>query len=183
MSILKTNQIQTTGGKPILNSTGSILQVVQTVYNTTFSVTSNLDGWNPVTGFTASITPSSTNSKILVKMNIHTGKTYYQWRGRITRNGTVISGALGQADGIRPQSTITHLTVDPTSYDSTYELSFAACSYLDSPETTSSITYGIEIGGYSNSYPVYVNRSYQYQNQSSYDATPISTITLFEISG
>jgi hypothetical protein len=42
MSTIKTNAIQTVAGKPILNSTGSILQVVQTVKTDTFSTTSTL---------------------------------------------------------------------------------------------------------------------------------------------
>jgi len=183
MSTLKTNAIQTTAGKPILNSTGSILQVVQTVFKTTFSVTSNLAGWTAITDFTASITPSSASSKILVNMYIATGKTYYQWRGRLTRGGATVSGALGDLAGSRPQSTISNITVDPSASDANYELSFSACSYLDSPATTSSITYGMEIGGYNDSYPIYVNRSNRWQDTSTYDGTPISTITLFEISG
>jgi len=41
----------------------------------------------------------------------------------------------------------------------------------------------MEIGGYNDSYPIYVNRSNRWQDTSTYDGTPISTITLFEISG
>ncbi len=37
MSTLKTNAIQTVAGKPILNSTGSILNIAYTEYTTTFS--------------------------------------------------------------------------------------------------------------------------------------------------
>jgi hypothetical protein len=40
MSTIKTNAIQTVAGKPILNSTGSILQVVQTVDNVVSTTTS-----------------------------------------------------------------------------------------------------------------------------------------------
>ena len=62
MSLIKTDAIQTLAGKPIVNSTGSVLQVVQGSTSTTVSATSSFVD----TGLTASITPSSTSSKILV---------------------------------------------------------------------------------------------------------------------
>jgi len=62
MSLIKTDAIQTLAGKPIVNSTGSVLQVVQGSTATAVSATSSFVS----TGLTASITPSSTSSKILV---------------------------------------------------------------------------------------------------------------------
>ena len=62
MSLIKTDAIQTLAGKPIVNSTGSVLQVVQGSTATSVSATSSFVS----TGLTASITPSSTSSKILV---------------------------------------------------------------------------------------------------------------------
>jgi hypothetical protein len=53
--------------------------------------------------------------------------------------------------------------------------------YLDSPASTSAVTYGIDIGGYSLSFSNYINRNAAYQNFADYDATPISTMTLMEI--
>jgi len=55
MSLIKTNAIQTLAGKPIVNSTGSVLQVVQGSTSTTATATSSFID----TGLTASITPSS----------------------------------------------------------------------------------------------------------------------------
>ena len=64
MSTIKTNQIQTTAGKPILNSTGSILQVVTTNFTSTASSTSGTPA--DVSGFAATITPSSNSNRVLV---------------------------------------------------------------------------------------------------------------------
>ena len=55
-----------------------------------------------------------------------------------------------------------------------------AYNYLDSPATTSQVSYGISLNGYS-TYPIYVNRSYYDYDQNDYYGCPISTITLLEI--
>ena len=62
MSILKTNQIQTTAGKPILHSTGGIIQVVSTYYGDRF--TSSSMSFVDITNFNVTITPSSSSNKI-----------------------------------------------------------------------------------------------------------------------
>jgi hypothetical protein len=70
--ILQTNAIQTVAGKPILNSTGSVLQVVAT--NTVGSdgdITTSSSAY-VTTGLTATITPLSASSKLFV-----------QWSGNV----------------------------------------------------------------------------------------------------
>ena len=64
MSTLKTNAIQSTGGKPLLHSTGSILQVVSTYKGDHFQT--NSTSWTDITGMSCSITPSNSGNKILV---------------------------------------------------------------------------------------------------------------------
>ena len=60
--ILKTDTIQTNAGKPILNSSGSILQVVSNFITSDFNTASTSF---VSTGLAQAITPSSTSSKIL----------------------------------------------------------------------------------------------------------------------
>jgi len=62
MSTLKTNAIQTVAGKPILNSTGSILQVVTNKIPTSYNLTSATEVaiYNPL----ITITPTTTTSLI-----------------------------------------------------------------------------------------------------------------------
>ena len=63
MSILKVDEIQDTAGKKILQNTGGVLQVVNATANAAQSTTSStfVD-----TTLSASITPTSSTSKILV---------------------------------------------------------------------------------------------------------------------
>ena len=56
-----------------------------------------------------------------------------------------------------------------------------AVEYLDSPSTSSAVQYSIDIGGYSTSYTVYVNRTHNDTDATTYFGTPISTMTLMEI--
>ena len=131
MSTIRTNSIQTTAGKPILNSTGSILQVVQTLKTDSFTTTST----SPVdiTGFSVSITPSSTSSKILIMTHVPfardgTGSDAFV---RLMRDSTVIgngnSGYFGQAAG--------QYGLDPVT---------GSRVFLDSPATTSSVIYKVQ---------------------------------------
>ena len=58
-----------------------------------------------------------------------------------------------------------------------------AVEYLDSPSTTSAVQYSIDLGGYSTSHTVYVNRTSNDSDTAAYFGTPISTMTLTEIGG
>ena len=67
MSTLKVNQVQTTAGKPILNSTGSVLQVVST---NTFGLSGELSTSSAsyvTTGVSVTIAPTSATSKLFVE--------------------------------------------------------------------------------------------------------------------
>jgi hypothetical protein len=131
-----------------------------------------------VTGLSASITPTSTSNKILVHYSVHMGQNaqYYLSAGDITRNGTAI--ALADADGSRQRATFG--TQDGGNiHGSTY---CYAGSYLDSPSSTSSLTYQIRIrseGGNT----VWVNRGNEADGDSSVTQRLISMITLMEVAG
>ena len=176
MSTLKTNAIQTVAGKPILNSTGSILQVVTTNKTDVFTTTSAT--MTDVTGLSASITPSSTSSKILVHFSVNMGQSaqYNLAAGDITRNGTAI--ALGDAAGSRQRCTFGTQEGGAIHGD----MRCYAGSYLDSPSSTSALTYQIRVrseGGNT----VWVNRSNEADGDSSFSQRGMSHITLMEISG
>ena len=65
MSLIKTDAIQTLAGKPILNSTGSVLQVVRT-YVASSSVIETTSTSFTASGITASITPKASGNLILI---------------------------------------------------------------------------------------------------------------------
>jgi hypothetical protein len=185
MSTLRANQIQTTTGKTILNSTGSILQVVHTEKTNSFTGTSVQTGvgyYIDVTGLSATITPTSTFSKILILTNMYIGTTTaasaYQQHFRIKRNGTAI--ILGAGEGGRPTSTG---RINMYGFNTYSMMQFSGVHY-DSPASTSALTYQIALGGYSGTPIVYLNRSETWQAAANdYDSTPVSTLTLMEVSG
>lgn len=162
---------------------GSVLQVVHTQLGSTFSGTSTQTGtgyYIDVTGLSATITPISSSSKIMILTNMYIGMTTaasgYQQHFRIKRNGTRI--ILGTSEGGRPTSTgrINMYGIN------TYAMQHFGGVHYDSPASTSALTYQIELGGYSGSPVVYVNRSETFQvGANEYDSIPVSTLTLMEI--
>lgn len=167
---------------------GAILQVVHTQLTTAFSGTSTQTGtgfYIDVTGLSATITPTSTTSKILILTNMYIGKTTsgtggYQQHFRIKRNGTAV--ILGAGEGGRPTSTGRINMYDAGATWGQYQMTMFSGVHYDSPSSTSALTYQIALGGYTASPIVYVNRSETWQVLSNdYDSTPVSTLTLMEV--
>jgi hypothetical protein len=162
-----------------------VLQVVYAEKKTSFTGTSVQTGtgnYIDVTGMVATITPKSPTSKILVVVNMYVGNTTasggYQLSMRLRRNGTY--PILGTSEGGRP-TTSGRLNMYGLN---TYSMQQFNGFWMDSPNSTDAQTYQIELGGYSSSPVVYVNRSETWQVLANdYDTAPVSTITLFEISG
>lgn len=134
MSTLKVNSVQTTSSKPILNSSGSVLQVVQGTDSTTRSTTS---GTFSDTNLSVTITPSSTSSKVLVTWtHTCTSQSNNSIRGaiRLLRNGTVIAS----------WNPVTYVNTGQPNGDS----SCSSATYLDPPATTSAVTYKTQFARY-----------------------------------
>jgi hypothetical protein len=190
MSTLRTDAITTVAGKPILNSTGGILQVVHTTLTTSFAGTSVQTGsglYVNVPGLSATITPTSTTSKILILTHMYVGASGggspgYQQHFRIKRNGTPI--LVGAGEGGRVASTGMINMYNTDGQGNQYNVFVLSGTHYDSPTSISSLTYQIEMGGWTNSPDVFVNRSRVFQNAPpSHDSTPVSTLTLMEVSG
>jgi hypothetical protein len=179
MSTLRANQIQTITGKPIVNSTGSILQIIQAVKTDTFS-TSNFS-WADVPGLSVTITPSSSTSKIMVNAEVKAASSNdYGVLLRLTRNNTPIY--LGDLNGNRVQCSCWISTYD-TSGTGGFSLLPASMNFLDSPATTSAVTYRVQLSSYT-AVTAYINRSslWQQGGASGYDGCPPSSITVMEVS-
>lgn len=170
----------TTGNIP----TGSVLQVVQTVKTDTFStsstITSNgtslVNTGAAVTGLSASITPSSASNKVLVRVTFYGCGTQAvgQLLALLYRGSTVI-GNSAQSGSARPGVNGRATYVAVPNYDACVSFEF-----LDSPSTTSSTTYQVNVG--SDTGTVYVGRT-QNDGDNSLDSRCSSTITLMEIKG
>jgi hypothetical protein len=143
---------------------GGILQVVSTIKTDTFSSSST--SFTDITGLSATITPSSTASKIYVVAFIEAGHSTADIfvAFNLDRDGTAIAQPAGGTD----IATLSYGVRDIS------QLTPGAFSFLDSPATTSALTYNIE--GRTSVGTFHVNRSGSDSNRRA-----ISSITLFEV--
>ena len=135
---------------------GSVLQVVRGQTNTTVVIATET---YTDTGITLTITPKSTSSKILISWNLQ-----------------VELSVSGSGVGVRLLRDTTTLRTSATRYDM-YSAGFTGqrvkggWSYLDSPATTSAITYKIQVATHNGT-----------SNRINADSNT-SDITLMEIAG
>lgn len=155
---------------------GAVLQVVQTVVTNAFDLTAN-QSYTAVTGLSAAITPTSTSSRILVTISIMWGCQGTTFGGSLFRNGSVVSGAIGNSGSGQQQVSF---PMANQQYDGNQAF-YTSFTYLDSPASTSTQTYALHVIS-DNSATLRVNRA----NADSANATGkrgVSTITLQEIAG
>jgi hypothetical protein len=132
--------------------------VVQVVNGTTSTPVSTTSSTYADTGLTATITPSSTTSKILVQANIpdaHNGATVSLLYLNLVRGSTQLIEFVRHGDFNSGVSIVTY---------------GGSTSYLDSPSTTSATTYKVQFRVHSSggSQHLFLNNS-------------VGTITLMEI--
>jgi len=150
---------------------GKVLQVVSTTKLDTFSVSGT--GIAIVTGFSLAITPSATSSKIFVTANLCGKVGDYGGGWLIYRAGSSVA---------TPSSISSRTGTHSSAYDSDNNTTENfSLSYLDSPSSTSSLTYAIYVNALSNTI-YHLNRSRDDTDTADRPRT-ISTITAFEIAG
>jgi hypothetical protein len=121
-------KVLNSSGNPILQQTGSILQVIwKDLGSSSFTATSTSSTYR-ATGFTNTITPGASTSKILHTVTIGC-QFICDGNIAIARGGTVVSPSL--MDSYRDGITASY-TVDMPAYTFTW---------LDSPATTSACNY------------------------------------------
>ena len=171
--ILKADSTAATGLKwDTLPASGKVLQVVSTFKSDAYTTSPNVPSYTDVTGLSVSITPLSTSSKILVMYNV-AGESQSGVSAaffRLVRGST----AIGQGDAAGSRTLGFGNTYQGSASDTILQL---AGSYLDSPATTSSTTYKIQVtcGGV-----LYINRS-QSDSNASFGMRVGSSITVMEI--
>tara|TARA_A100001035_G_scaffold39089_1_gene26608 strand:+ start:2088 stop:2597 length:510 start_codon:yes stop_codon:yes gene_type:complete len=167
MSQLKVNSIIPVGGLPS-GANGGILQVVQTVKTDTF--THNSTSFTDLTGLSATITPSSSSSKILCDMRIYI--SLGTSGGTSTAIFNLVRGStnIAQPDGSNAHNATLH------SWSSAAYMQARSMNFLDSPATTSATTYKVQVKADGTSATINVNKYYNNENYRG-----ISTLTLFEV--
>jgi len=159
---------------------GSVIQVVSATKTDTFSTTQNASNI-AVPGLSVNITPTSTSSKILlfgvVMMNLDARYGYWSFY----RDGADIG--IGDTAGNRSSVTASASSNNDIT-NNNYVAHQVASHFLDSPSTTSTLNYEINVGnGRSANQSIYVNRQDSDGDNNSYNLRGISTLTAMEIAG
>jgi len=160
-----------------LTQPGMILQVVSAIKTDTFSSSLASGETATITGLSASITPSSTSSKVLVLVDV--SGTSLQGDGTsfiLERGGSPVS--IG--DSASPRTSVTFGGQSPAGSRGQFS---AAANVLDTPATTSSVTYTVDVHNqYNSATTVYVNRSVD-DPAGANGTRAASRITLMEVAG
>ena len=167
-SQLRVDKILPVDGAPT-DGGGGIIQMKQTVVsvhtiNTTS--TSKVD----ITGMSVSITPKFNTSKILISSHLSYGGNDFNFYCDLLRGSTRL---FIPSSGNNP-CTIALCGITNT----TYQIFNSSFQFLDSPTTTSELTYKLQIAVQSSG-EFYLNRS---KRDGTNDATCSSTITAMEVS-
>lgn len=164
---------------PSIIASNTIIKVYQVVKTDTFISAST--SWVNITGLSLTVTPQRSSSKFLLISDLAMGPnsgagSYAQ---RFAKNDSAITGYIGDAASIRPRAmggAYGGDTAGPATIINTTKM------YVDSPATTSSITYTIQLAG-STTVPGYLNRTQRDADTSGYDPRMASSFTILEIGG
>jgi hypothetical protein len=156
-------------------STSAVLQVLSTAKTDTFTTSST--SYTGITGLTRTITPSSATSKVLVTVQLAFGfvdgtANYGSFRLSGGNAGTYKGASPGSRRDAVFGGQLDTNTLAPALFS-------GSIVYLDSPATTSAITYGVECitrtGG-----TIHINRSGKDLNEDIF-TRGASSITVMEI--
>jgi len=163
---------------------GSVIQVVQTVKTNVASFTAGSSSGTLIPGFSLSFTPTSVNNKVLVSCAIGGISSTSAFSGSVAlrRDGSII--LAGDADGDRPTvSVAVSNTMNSSGSFQGWLSSPAFFTYLDSPNTTDSVTYDFLFFGPGGSRTYFINRTVRDVNREVEDPRFTSSITVTEIAG
>jgi len=160
-------------GAAAAGANGKILQVVHVEKTDVFSANASNGSFSTI--FSASITPSSTSNKILVmwNSNLSLRDTGQRAGFRMLRGSTVVN--VGDTLGSRVPAGVGNLRSNATN-----ENIPASQMFLDSPSSTSSVTYNLQVGAENGAVEIFVGRSENNTNSNTY-YTMASNIVLMEV--
>lgn len=161
-----------------LTYSGATIQVVQTIKTDAVAMVPGAR-WADVPGMSATITPKFSTSRILVMIDLKMAaqQDVSVVRSKVLRNNADIY--VGDAASNRPRS-LSQFYMSSGGSGSVY-LVQGGGTLLDSPATTSPVTYKVQIGGDSDSVTLYINRTQADRDNAYMDSRTASSITLMEI--
>ena len=170
-------------GKLAAGAGGKILQVVQSTL-TDVSSTSTKESWIDIPGtdqagsgsiFCVKITPTAATSKILFTTSINLGSSNANCVGLgLYRDSTAL--AIGDASTDKLRTTAMFYQSDTNVNENIH------MSHLDSPNSTSELTYKVKVYCY-NEDAFYINRSGRDHTGVHYDYRTSSSLTVMEVAG
>ena len=160
---------------------GGLIQTVSTAKTNTFST--NSTSYTDITGFNATITPTSSSNKILVLVNlVYGGHSNLYGFGRLIRTisgGSATPISIGDAGGgSRIQASLALQMTNNSNQE--YKTKTASMSFLDSPNTTTSTEYQIQCLTNNGSRDVHINWPRNNDN-GDYIGRYSSSITLMDV--
>ena len=151
---------------------GKIAQVLQTTKTDTTSISSST--FAQISGFSVSITPSATTSKILCMVQLNLGNNTTNLYARLMRDTTSIFQSDSASN--RPQATYGY-----TSHGQ-YGMNPSPIIYMDSPSSTSALAYSVYWRS-DGSTTGYMNRTVGDRDTANYDPRGTSSIVVMEVLG
>jgi hypothetical protein len=173
--VLTADSAESTGLKWAAASSGAVVQVKSTTKTDTFSA--NTVAWSDVTGLSVSITPTSASNKILVMVTTNVSSeddvvtnTFVQ----LVRDSTAIF--IGDTAGSRTRASFFGGSMPNDQENQTVSV---ALTHLDSPATTSSVTYKVQVQP-SQAFSTHINHSIA-DTDNSTNGRSASSITVMEV--
>ena len=158
-------------------SGGKILQVVSTTRTDTFSESGINECEHSGAAISVTITPSSSSSKILITASLSIGlNTDNDISFAFFKGGSILSGAIGDTASNRLR------TGFAGKCEATSHVEGISGTFLDSPNTTSALTYDCRLshGHNGGNRTMYLNRSHS-DTDADQDSRYVSTITVMEV--
>jgi hypothetical protein len=148
------------------------VQVVQVYKTDPFSTTSQQPTFVDVTGLSVTITPSSASNKILIlsSFQMASNSATVHANARLVRDSTPIFIGDANASNARASAAL--------ALSQTYSAAGSSIAFLDSPATTSAVTYKIQMAKGEGGGTVYMNRSGDGDGSTNRSATPASLIVM-----
>lgn len=164
-------------GSQLTNISAPKPRIEQRVVSYALTQGNSYANWVDLTDFNVTITPQASTSKILVQLQFGAlSQSTNAIVFRLVRNGSVI--AFGDASSGRPQATVRSMREG----DANHTRAHPTINYLDSPNTTSPVTYKIQ-WMCEGSATIYVNRAQNDTDNQSYGSRTISTLIAQEFLG